>query len=125
MAVAPRRESQLQARIWKAVVAQYPNAWIHHPVGSPFQTPGIPDLVMCLDGIFVAMEVKLAHPGESHNHAVLRATPQQRNQIRLINTAGGIAAVVTSVEEALDLLAAVRDRQRGLLTDRDPVDGEQ
>lgn len=104
MSRPPRTERQLQARICKAVLERFPNAWIFHPVGSPYQLPGVPDLLLCLDGCFVAMEVKLPRPGESHKHAVLRATPQQRNQVRLINTAGGTAAVVTSVEEAIDLL---------------------
>ncbi len=50
------------------------------------------------------MEIKFPHPGESIEHARERATPQQRQQIRRIVNAGGMAGVVTSVEEALDLI---------------------
>ncbi len=100
----PRTEKQLQARVWKAVIELRPEAWLFHPVGGPFQVPGVPDLLMCIDGMFIGMELKFPHPGESTEHARARATPQQRSQIKRINAAGGMAGVVTSVEEALDLI---------------------
>ncbi len=100
----PRNEQQLQTRIWKEIITFYPNAWIFHAVGSPYQTPGIPDLLICIDGLLIGMEIKFPHPGESVEHARARATLQQRRQIRFINLAGGMAGVVTSVEEALDLI---------------------
>lgn len=66
--------------------------------------PGIPDLLICLDGLLIGIEIKFPRPGESVEHARARATSQQRRQIRLINDAGGMAGVVTSVQEALDLI---------------------
>lgn len=100
----PRNEEQLQRRICKRILELRPNAWIFHPVGGPYQTPGIPDLLLCIDGLFIGMEIKFPKPGESMEAARARATPQQRNQIRLINNAGGMAGVVTSVDEAMDLI---------------------
>jgi hypothetical protein len=100
----PRTEAALQRRVWRAVAAKYPDVWIFHPVGSPFQLPGIPDLLFCIEGKFVALELKHQHPGESLSHAMLRVTPQQQRQIDLINVAGGQAAVVTNVSEALDVI---------------------
>jgi hypothetical protein len=64
----------------------------------------VPDLLLCIDGLFIGMEIKFPRPGESVEHAKKRATPQQRNQIRLINNSGGMAGVVTSVAEAMDLI---------------------
>lgn len=100
----PRTEAQLQRRIVKEIKRRWPKAWVIHPVGGPFQVPGLPDLLVCVKGLLFGLEVKFAAPGESHNHAVERATPQQRNQIRLINAAGGQASVVTDVEGAIDLI---------------------
>ena len=102
--VDPTTETQLQARIVKAIKGIRPNSWIFHPVGGPFQLPGVPDLLMCVDGLFIGMEIKHPKPGESVQHARERATPQQRRQIGLINKAGGMAGVVVSVPEALDLV---------------------
>jgi hypothetical protein len=100
----PRNEKQLQNRIWKEVIRLWPNAWLFHPVGGPYQLPGIPDLLMVVNGVFIGMEIKFPGPRESVEHARARATPQQRRQIRFINIAGGMAGVVTSVPEAMDLI---------------------
>lgn len=100
----PRTEQQLQDNIWAEVIFHFPNAWIFHPVGGPYQKPGIPDLLICIDGLLIGMEIKHPKPGESVEHARARATPQQRKEIRAINAAGGMAGVVTSVPEAMDLI---------------------
>lgn len=97
-------ETALQRAIVKAIRKIKPTAWVFHPVGGPFQQPGIPDLLICVDGLMVGMEIKHPKPGESIAHARNRATPEQRRQIRLINRAGGMAGVVVSVDEALDLI---------------------
>lgn len=97
----PRNEAQLQDNIWRRVILDYPNAWLFHPVGGPYQTPGIPDLLIVIDGYFIALELKHPKPGESIEHARARATPQQRKKIRQINAAGGYACVVVSEAEAV------------------------
>lgn len=65
--------------------------------GDPRQTKGIPDLVGCRrnDGKFFGLEVKV--PGRENT-----LTPNQAENLKRIRRAGGIAAVVTSREEALD-----------------------
>lgn len=67
-------------------------------------TAGIPDILVCWQGRFIALEVK-TRTG--------KATPLQEHTIRKIIKAGGNATVVRSVEDALqammnghDLLAA-------------------
>lgn len=57
--------------------------------------PGSADLIGIYDGRFVAMEVKL--PGE-------KPRPDQVAFLEHVRSKGGIAGVVTSVQDALDLL---------------------
>lgn len=64
-------------------------AWKTH--GGMYGTAGIPDIIACVGGRFVALEVK--QPGR-------QATRLQAATLDKIRGAGGIAAVVTSVEEA-------------------------
>lgn len=56
---------------------------------------GLPDLIGCVKGRFVAIEVKL--PGKERN-----LKPIQKLVIRMIVRAGGIAFMSTSVEDVLD-----------------------
>lgn len=65
-------------------------AWVFNVHGgdNPFQEVGIPDLIVCLWGRFIVLEVK--QPGEA-------ATTRQKYVIRKIQAAGGIAAVVDSI----------------------------
>ena len=107
-------EGLLQAAIVRAVKRRYPNAWVFHPVGGPYQEAGVPDLLICADGMFVGMEIKNPRPGESRQAMAQRVTPRQRAHIRAINKASGTAGAVTSVEEAMQLLdRAERERDEG------------
>jgi len=74
-------------------------AWVYKTHGSAYSMRGAPDILACYpDGRFVALEVK--QPGRRS-----RATPLQKYHLRKIREAGGVGAVVTSVEEALDAIA--------------------
>ena len=101
----PTNETGLTKNIVKAIVAAHPAAWIFKVHGGPMQMTGVPDLIVCVDGLMFGMEIKHQKPGESIEHAKLRTTPGQRFQIREINKAGGMARTVTSPEEALKLIA--------------------
>ena len=107
-------EKRLQAQIERALLARWPSSWVFHPVGGPFQMVGVPDLVMCVDGFFIALEIKHQKPGESELHARERTTLVQRNQIRKINAAGGVARTVISAEEAIAVVtqAIVKHREK-------------
>lgn len=59
--------------------------------GSQYQRAGIPDLLACVNGHFVAIEVKRPKGG------IVSAL--QEENIRLINQAGGVAFVATSLDE--------------------------
>lgn len=58
---------------------------------------GVPDLLVCYEGHFVGLEVKI--PKKRSNTTAL-----QRYNIDLINHTGGLAGVVTSVEDVEELL---------------------
>lgn len=66
-------------------------AWYLKVHGSAYQRSGVPDIIACVNGKFVGIEVK--KPG-----GVISAL-QQAN-IRLIEQSGGIAFVAYSLEEA-------------------------
>lgn len=59
--------------------------------GSMFSKAGTPDIIACINGRFVAIEVKRAEGGE--------VSALQKAKIKLIQQAGGIAFVASSLEE--------------------------
>jgi Holliday junction resolvase len=63
--------------------------------GNGIQMSGLPDILACKDGRFIALEVK--QPGK-------KPTKLQLHRIHQIIVAGGIAACVTSVEEVKEVL---------------------
>jgi hypothetical protein len=105
-------EAGLVSRIVKAIKREYPLAWVFNVHGSPYQEGGIPDLLVCIDGYLLGLEVKHIKPGESREHALDRTTPLQRVKIARINAARGTADVVTSVEEAMALVRRGLERRR-------------
>jgi len=100
----PTNESGLVRAIVIAVKRAWPDSFGWKVHGSPYQIAGLPDLVFCIHGLFIGLEAKHQRPGESLTHALGRATPAQLEKIQQINTAGGTAAVVTTVEGALALI---------------------
>lgn len=79
--------------------------------GSQFGEAGVSDLLCCLDGVFIAAEVK--HP-KHYGNSVERAeaeggTVKQLLYIDDIVAAGGCGGVVASVEHFMDLLAVAEE----------------
>lgn len=64
--------------------------------GSPLQIAGVPDIIGCYRGRFVAFEVKRSE--------VHKPTQLQIYQINRIRRAGGVALPIHSVEEAIAIL---------------------
>lgn len=60
--------------------------------GSMFSKAGTPDIIACIDGRFVAIEVKKEVGGV--------VSPLQKAKIKIIRHAGGVAFVASSLEEA-------------------------
>jgi hypothetical protein len=76
----------------------YLGAWQMKVHGHLGQRPGVPDIIACIQGRFVAIELKGARG---------RVTPQQEQEIRRIRAAGGIAGVARSLEDVVTLLQEV------------------
>ena len=72
------------------------NYWFFKVHGSIFQPSGIPDILACINGKFVAIEVKRSKGGI--------VSPLQKAQIQKIKENGGIAGVASSMEEFLEIL---------------------
>jgi len=98
-------EYTLVNKIKKAILEHYPDAWVFKVVGSPQQESGVPDLLVCVRGRLVGIEVKYRRPRESAAAAVGRATPLQVAQLAKMHRAGAVVGVVLDVEGALGLIA--------------------
>ncbi len=67
--------------------------WKEH--GGMYGTAGLPDIIVCYKGKFLALEVK--RPGG-------KLTKLQEKTIKDIKAAGGKACIVTSVEEVREIM---------------------
>lgn len=65
--------------------------------GSAYQTTGIPDILGCYKGRFVAFEVKL--PGRENT-----LSPRQRLMLLRVRQHGGTSAMITSTRGALNVI---------------------
>lgn len=72
--------------------------------GGPFQRVGLPDIIGCYKGRFVAIEVKC--PGN-------KPTLIQQHVIGQIREAGGTVGVAYNVSQALSLLKTQRRKNNG------------
>ena len=66
------------------------NVWFFMPVSNGMGSMGIPDILCCHQGRFIAIECKA--PGKRSNTSAL-----QDNQIMGIHQAGGVAIVIDDV----------------------------
>jgi hypothetical protein len=103
--LAKKPESRLQRQIRKGLKAEVGGWWrkIH---GGPFQAAGIPDLLGCVEGHFIGLEVK--HPDQNAEVSEL-----QLKNIREIRRNGGTAEVVESLEEALSFVREALAKAKG------------
>lgn len=93
-----QRESRLSSKIQSALKAE---GWFCFKVhGSQYMMAGLPDIIVCAEGLFIGLETKLP---ETRNNTSLR----QDYVHGKIRGAGGTAEVVCSAEEAV---AVVRRR---------------
>jgi len=91
-------EANLVRAIRAAIRKRWPRAWIYKTHDA--SRAGVPDLIVCLDGQFVAMEVK--RPGGM-------VTALQFATLDDIDRAGGVAHVVYSVQEAIEICEMAED----------------
>lgn len=91
-----KSEAALQREIRKRLETELGGVWYKNH-GGPYVSEGISDITGCLAGRFIAFEVKL--PGREKT-----LTRLQQKFINRVNEAGGIAGMVTSYQQCLDLL---------------------
>lgn len=91
--MSKKRESRLQRRIRKKLEEDVGGWWfkVH---GGPFQEPGIPDLVGCVQGLLFGFEVK--RPDDNKG-----ASDIQWETIGDIRKAGGCSMIITSPASAV------------------------
>lgn len=111
-------EGKLVASIKKLIADHEGRCFKIHGNDDGFQEIGIPDLLVCLAGRFVGIEVK--QPGEP-----LR--PRQRKVLNEIFAAGGVAAVCETVGQVAVLLQVLKkesasEASSGLCFDRGRID---
>jgi hypothetical protein len=85
-------ESALSRRIMNALRAE--GYFCNKNHGNEHMMAGLPDITVCAEGLYITLETKL--PSKRHN-----TSPRQEFVHEQIRAAGGIAEVVTSVDEAL------------------------
>jgi hypothetical protein len=91
-------ESKLSRKIQQALRDEWGlELFVFKVWGSEFQLVGLPDLVGCVRGYFFGLEVK--QPSQRRN-----SSARQKYVLGLIEVAGGIAGVVCSTTEAVDLI---------------------
>jgi len=92
--------------IREAVVARWPGSYILKVHGDRYVPDGTPDLLLSVQGRFVAIEVKYRRAGESEQRAHAKATDAQRRALGQVILSGGIAFVATSAAEAVATIEA-------------------
>lgn len=98
-----QRESRLSRKIQDALRAE--DGFVFKVHGSEYMMAGLPDLIVCVDGYFLALEVK--HPESREN-----LSPRQKRVHDLIRRSGGEVFVVCSVAEALEKFRLIRQMHR-------------
>ena len=88
-----KNETPLQERIQKYIRSI--GGYIIKTHGDMISEPGIPDLICCYRGIFIALEVKIDDNTPSRHQGI---------HCRNIWKSGGIAVVVWGIEEVIKLL---------------------
>ncbi|ASN68335.1 putative VRR-NUC domain-containing protein [uncultured Caudovirales phage] len=69
----------------KKFLNSIPNTWFYKNWSGPYSKSGIPDIIACVNGQFVAIEVKAANG---------RASELQKRNIRLIRESKGLGYIL-------------------------------
>jgi hypothetical protein len=101
--MSKKPETRRQLEIQEKLIRAFPGLWCMKIHGNEYMRAGLPDLIGCVEGRFFAFEVKIDPR---------LATELQLQEIKWINEAGGIAAVVTSSAQAIQLIRQALARRR-------------
>lgn len=87
-------EKQVENKIKKWL--EQNNHWYFKVHGGAFQKTGVPDIIACINGKFVAIEVKRSDGGI--------VSELQKAQIQKIKNSGGLVGVAHNIEEFWQIL---------------------
>lgn len=87
------REKTIENKIKKYLKEN--KIWYFKVWGGGYQTAGIPDIIACYKGHFIAIEVK---------SEIGKTTTLQDFNLQLIKSSGGISIVARSVEDVKEVL---------------------
>lgn len=90
-------EKQVVKKIMDALGDYYPKSVLFKIHGGPFQAAGIPDIIGCINGRFIAVEVKL--PGKEKTLTLI-----QQVTIKKLAKSGAITFMSTSAPHTLGLI---------------------
>ena len=89
----PLSETRLKNKVIQFIKREYPGVWVYKAADR--WTSGIPDLLLCIEGRFYAIELKVGRN---------QPTKIQRYVIEKIKASGGRAEVCHSVDEVREFL---------------------
>ena len=84
-------EGNLQNKI-QQFLKPHKDVWVMNKWGNAIEHGGIPDLLLCINGRFVAMELK--NPNKSG-----KVSSRQRIELRKIRNSGGLSYQIDSFKE--------------------------
>lgn len=93
-------ESYYQTKIIEWLREEYPTAFVWKAAAGPYSQGGIPDVCAVIDGKYYGFEVKRPYLGVT--------SQLQKQTIKKIIAAGGVAAVVTFVEDVEAVIQSVK-----------------
>ena len=101
-----KNESQLTSQIKNLLKSK--GAYCEKIFGGGYQASGIPDILCCYRGYFIAIEVK-SPTGKG------RASDIQKLKIKAIRDAGGVAFITDNIEDVERVLKFIDDGNLELL----------
>jgi hypothetical protein len=100
-----RNEGDVKTAV-KQMLAEYPGVWHFMPFMAGFGRAGVPDIIVCFQNRFIAIETKFGSN---------KPTPAQKMELKKIHEAFGVAMIIN--ETNLDILEEVlEDLSLGLYT---------
>ena len=93
-------ESYYQTKIMEWLREEYPTAFVWKAAAGPYSQGGIPDVCAVIDGKYYGFEVKRPYLGVT--------SQLQKQTIKKIIAAGGVAAVVTFVEDVEAVIQSIK-----------------
>ena len=93
-------ESYYQTKIMEWLREEYPTAFVWKAAAGPYSQGGIPDVCAVIDGKYYGFEVKRPYLGVT--------SQLQKQTIKKIIASGGVAEVVTFVEDVEAVIQSVK-----------------